>query len=55
MKYLNNFLDGVRLHEAGGNPFLDGDDDPFGSLDPDGSRAQLDGLDGILNLETFTN
>ncbi len=52
--YFDNFLDGVRFHQGRGDPLLDGDDNSLGGLDPDSRGAQLDGLDGVLDLEEAT-
>ena len=48
---LDDLLDGGGLHERAGDPLLDRQDDALGGLDPDGSGAQLDGLEGVLYLE----
>ena len=47
---LDDLLDAGGLHEGTGDPLLHGQDDALASLDPDGSGAELDGLDGVLNL-----
>ena len=47
---LDDLLDASGLHEGAGNPLLDGQDHALAGLDPDGSGAELDGLDGVLNL-----
>ena len=47
---LDYLLDGGGLHERAGDPLLDGQDDALGGLDADGRGAQLDRLDGVLDL-----
>ena len=47
---LDDLLDAGGLHEGTSDPLLHGQDHTLASLDPDGSGAELNGLDGVLNL-----
>lgn len=48
---LDNLLDGRGLEQGGGDALLDAEDDALVGGDADGRAAQLDGLEGVLNLE----
>ena len=48
---LGNLLDGGRVEEGTGQALLDGQDATALGLEADGRRAELDRLDGILDLE----
>ena len=47
---LDNLLDAGGLHQGAGDPLLHGQDHTLAGLDPDGGGAELDGLDGVLDL-----
>ena len=48
---LGDLLHGGRVEEGAGQALLDGQDAAALGLEADGGGAQLDGLDGILDLE----
>lgn len=48
---LDDLLDGGGLEEGGGYTLLDAEDDTFRGGDADGCAAELDGFEGVLDLE----
>lgn len=48
---LDDLLDGGGLEQGGGDALLDAEDDALVGGDADGRAAQLDGLEGVLDLE----
>lgn len=48
---LGDLLHGGGVEEGAGQALLDGQDATALGLEADGRRAELDGLDGILDLE----
>ena len=51
---LYNLLDGGGLEEGGGDALLDAEDDAFGGGDADCGGAELDGFEGVFDLEEAT-
>lgn len=48
---LDDLLDGGGFEEGGGDALLDAEDDALGGGDADGRGAELDGLEGVFDLE----
>lgn len=48
---LDNLLDGADLHQRGRDALLDAEDDALGRRYTDGGAAELDGLEGVFDLE----
>lgn len=48
---LDNLLDRGRLEEGGGDALLDAEDDTLRGGDANGRGAELDGLEGVFDLE----
>lgn len=48
---LNNLLDRRRLQQGRGHALLHAKDDTLGRRHPNGRAAELDGLEGVLDLE----
>lgn len=48
---LDNLLDRRRLEEGRGDALLDAEDDALGGGDADSRGAELDGLEGVFDLE----
>ena len=48
---LDNFLYGRGLEEGGGDALLDAEDDAAAGCDPDGGGSELDGFEGVFDLE----
>lgn len=51
---LDDLLYGGGLEEGGGDTLLDTEDNAFRGGDADGGRAELDGLEGVFDLEKTT-
>lgn len=51
---LDNLLDGGGLQEGRGYALLDTEDDTLGGGNTDGRGAELDGLEGVFDLEEAT-
>jgi hypothetical protein len=48
---LNNLLHGARLQECARHSLLHAEYDALASLDSDGCAAELDGFEGVFDLE----
>jgi hypothetical protein len=48
---LDNLLDRGGLEEGRGDALLDAEDDTLGGSDADSGGAELDGLEGVFDLE----
>ena len=48
---LNNLLHGARLQKCARHSLLHAEDNTLASLDSDGCAAELDGLEGVFDLE----
>jgi hypothetical protein len=48
---LNNLLHGARLQECARHSLLHAEYDTLASLDSDGCAAELDGFEGVFDLE----
>lgn len=51
---LDNLFDRRRLEEGGGDALLDAEDDALRGGDANGRGAELDGLEGVFDLEETT-
>ena len=49
--YLHDFFHGGRFEQGGGDAFLDAEDHAGGGGDADGGAAELDGFEGVFDLE----